>query len=91
MSNTLQTGIIFEKKQSLIKQNNIRENSKRIKHTYSVGDKILIKTDHNKAKYNPEYKGPFCVMQVNKNGILKYRNGAMLDIVNIRQVHPYRY
>ena len=81
---------IRKRKQSLIKQNNIRENSKRIKHTYSVGDKILIKTDHNKAKYDPEYKGPFRITQVNKNGTLKYRNGAMLDVVNIRQVHPYK-
>ena len=81
---------IKKRKQKLIKQNNIRENSKRIKHTYSVGDKILIKADHNKPKYDPEYLGPFPIVQVNKNGTVKYRKGAILDTVNIRQVHPYK-
>ena len=66
---------IKKRKQKLIKQNNIRENAKRIKHTYSVGDKILITADHNKPKYDPEYLGPFPIVQVNKNGTVKYRNG----------------
>ena len=36
---------IKKSKQPLIKQNNIQEISKRIKHTYNVGDKILIVAD----------------------------------------------
>ena len=80
---------INKRKQKLIKQNNFRENAKRIKHTYSVGDKILIKADH-KPKYDPEYLGPYPVVQVNKNGTVKYCKGAILDMVNIRQVHPYK-
>jgi transposase InsO family protein len=81
---------IKKRKQELIKSNNVRENIKRIKHTYSVGDKILIRTETNKAKYDDLYLGPYVVIQVNDNGTLKYRNGAITDTVNIRQVHPFK-
>ena len=81
---------IQQRKQKLINQNNIQENAKRIKHTYSVGNKILVKTDYNKAKYDPEYNGPYTIVQVNDNGTVKYRNGAILDTINIRQIHPYK-
>ena len=81
---------IKKRKQKLIKQNNIRENEKRIKHTYSVGDKILITADQSKPKYDPEYLGPFPIVQVNKNGTVKYCKGEILDTVNIRNVHSYK-
>ena len=81
---------IKSKKQKRITQNNIRENSKRVKYTYAVGDKILVKSDHNKSKYDPEYNGIYPIVQVNNNITLKYRKGAILDIVNIRNVHPYK-
>ena len=63
---------IKKRKQKIIQQNNIRKNSKRIKYKYNVGDKILIKADYNKAKYDPEYLGPYPIVQVNKIGTLKY-------------------
>ena len=81
---------IKKRKQDVIKQNNVRENSKRIKHTYKVGDKILINADPKKPKFDKEYLGPFPIVQVNNNGTVKYRKGAILDTVNIRNVHPYK-
>ena len=50
---------IKKRKQKLIKQNNIRENAKRIKYTYNVGDKILIATDPQDPKYDGKYLGPY--------------------------------
>ena len=55
-----------------------------------MGDKILEKADHNKAKYDPEYNKPYSIVQVNNNGTLKYRKEAILDVVNIRKVYPYK-
>ena len=43
-----------------------------------MGDKILVKADYNKAKYDPEYDGTYPIVQVNNNGTLKYRKGAIL-------------
>ena len=34
--------------------------------------KILVKADHNKAKYDPEYNEPYPIVQMNNNGTLKY-------------------
>jgi transposase InsO family protein len=77
------------RKQKKIRENNMRENSKRINHAYSVGDRILLRTDQNKAKFDPEWKGPYVVTAVNRNGTVRYVKGALSDSVNIRQVRPY--
>ena len=37
--------MIRRNKQKIFKKNNQRENSKRIPHTYNVGDKVMIKND----------------------------------------------
>jgi transposase InsO family protein len=81
---------IKQRKQKLIHDNNIRENLKRKTHVYKVGDKVLLKTDFNKAKYDPEWKGPFVLTTVRPNGTVRFRNGAVTDSVNIRQIHPYK-
>jgi hypothetical protein len=39
---------IRARKQARINENNMRENRKRIPHTYNVGDRILIKNDPNR-------------------------------------------
>ena len=74
----------------MIKNNNIQENAKRIKHTHNIVDKILIATDPQDPKYDKKYLGPYPIVRVNDNGTIKYRKGAVLDTVNIRNVHPYK-
>ena len=74
----------------MIKENNIRKNAKRIKHMHPVGDKILITADPTDPKFDPKYLGPFPIVQVNKNGTVKYCRGAILGTVNIRNIHPYK-
>ena len=78
------------KKQTLIRKNNKKENKKRKEHTYTIGDSILLKAESNKAKFDPEWLGPYTVVAVNTNGTLRYQKGPITDSVNIRQVHPYR-
>ena len=36
----------------------------------------------------PLYEGPFRVTQVNSNGTIRYRKGAIEDVINIRNVSP---
>jgi len=82
---------IKERKQQLINKNNERENSKRIKHNYQVGDKVLLNVQPiTKAKYkkNP-FKGPYTVLQVNNNGTVQLDMGSIIDTINIRNIKPY--
>jgi len=81
--------LIRERKQKLIRENNRRENAKRIRHTYKVDDKVLLKRE-DKAKYrqNP-WEGPYKVVKVNNNGSVRIRKGAVTDTFNIRQLKPY--
>ena len=83
---------IKERKQKLINQNNAKENAKRIKHEYKVGDLILQDVKYKtKSKYgrNP-YEGPYEIKRVNNNGTVAIQKGPVLEIINIRQIKPYR-
>ena len=80
---------IRSRKQKIIKQNNLRENAKRLPHQYSEGDQILMKRE-SKSKYgHASYDGPFTVVKVYKNGTVRIQKGAVTDTFNIRLIKPY--
>ena len=76
-------------KQQLICKNNIIENSKHIPHQYKVGDMVILE-NYCTNKYEQPYKGPYLVMQVNTNGTVHLKIGAVTDTMNIRHIHPYK-
>ena len=86
---------IKERKQRLIVQNNKRENSSRIPHTYHIGDQVMVLNKHGR-KYSgePQYEGPQTVSQVYDNGTVKLTRatlgGAVSQTWNIRNIKPYR-
>ena len=81
---------IRDRKQAIISKNNKRENSKRIPHTYQVGDKILLDKGDIKTKFDAKYEGPYQVVQVNNNGTVRIQQGSVTDTVNIRIITPYK-
>ena len=81
--------LIRQRKQERIKESNRRENAKRIKYTYTVGQKVLISTDARDKYSTVAYKGPYIVQQVNSNGTLRVQMGPVTDTINIRRVYPY--
>lgn len=83
--------MIQQRKQKLIKQNNKRENSKRIPHEYKVGDKVLIKQDQNYKFGKDPYKGPYKITKVRTNGTVRIQEGITEDTYNIRMITPYRH
>ena len=75
-------------KRKLIERNNKRENSKRIAHTYQVGDQILIKQRQETKFSRHPYRGPFTV--ISAQGINVVVNEVRVqDTYNIRQIKPY--
>ena len=74
----------------MIKQNKQIKNFKQIKHTHHYGGKSLFLADPRYPKLNGKYLVPYSIVRVNSNGTIKYRKGAVLDTVNIRQVHLYK-
>ena len=82
--------LIRERKQRAINQNNQMENKKRIPHNFRVGDKVLYRVEWV-SKYNENpYEGPYKIVQVNTNGTVRLKKGAVTDTVNIRLLKPYR-
>lgn len=79
--------LICQNKQKLIDANNKRENAKSVKHNYKVGNKVLLKKG-TKNKYKSPYKGPYDILQVNDNGTVRMKVGAVEDMYNIHCLHP---
>jgi hypothetical protein len=86
---------IKERRQRMILQNNERENSHRLPHTYVEGDKVMIKQYQHRKYGQPKYSGPYEIDRVNNNGTVRLRqataNGGMVYRTwNIRNIHPYK-
>ena len=85
---------IKERRQHVIHQNNMRENSKRTPYTYKVGDLVMVEQHQHRKYGQPRFDGPYRVDDVNDNGTLRLRHdtangGAIYQTWNIRQLHPY--
>jgi hypothetical protein len=81
---------IREQKQKQIKENNKKENSKRLEHIYKEGDQVLHqKLTKSKYGQNP-WDGPFKVKKVYDNGTVLIQKGVILERVNIRLIKPYK-
>lgn len=86
---------IKERRQKVIVQNNDRENAKRVPHTYSVGDEVMVEQYQHRKFGDPRFKGPFTIHQVFDNGTVRLRQatangGAVYQTWNIRKIHPYK-
>ena len=81
---------IKEKRQTAIEHNNERENSKRTKYEYKVGDKVLLERGESvQRKLIPKRTGPYSIVRIYDNGTLKIRKGNYVQRVSIRRCVPY--
>ena len=81
--------LIEEKRQQEMERNNMRENSKRIKYEYKVGDKIyLTKPGKKLRKLESPRQGPFDITAVYTNGTLRIQKGPVSERVNMRRCLP---
>ncbi len=80
--------LIKRRKQDRINSNNQKENSKRIPHTYRVGDKVLLNRD-TENKMEAPFSGPYEILETYDNGTVKMQVGAVEDFFNIRRLKPY--
>ena len=80
---------IQERKQKIIRMNNVRENATRRDHDYNVGDLVLIKMEQTLKYGSDAYEGPGHIEEVRNNGTVRVRLGAVTDTYNIRNITPY--
>ena len=64
---TAEWDIIKKRKSESIQKSNVRENKKRIKYSYKIGDKILIKITDIQRKLDCPTKGPFEIIAVHED------------------------
>ena len=83
---------LYKRQQNKIDKSNIRENLKRFKYDYVIGNKVLIKRDVNsdiirKTEYVNE--GPYRINQVYSDGTISIQSDNNNERLNIRRVVPY--
>ena len=82
---------IKDRKQGIIRQNNIRENSKRKDHLFKENELVLIRQAQTTKYGTDQFRGPYPIVSINDNGTLRVRESSTLvDTYNVRQVAPYR-
>jgi transposase InsO family protein len=81
--------MIRQRRQTVIDDNNRRENLRRRYRDYQVGDEVLLLTQ-NPATLQERSVGPYTVDQVHTNGTLTVqRVPNVYDRINIRRLRPY--
>ena len=79
---------IRKRKQQIIAKNTKAENAKCIPHTYTIGDRVLLRRG-TENKYETPYQGPYNILKVNDNGTVRLKVKNVEDTYNIRQITPY--
>ena len=83
---------IRQRKQTRIIQNNVAENMLRKEHTYSEGDRVMVRADPTRKHGHRQFLGPYTVHEVYDNGTLRLvkasTHGAVYQTWNIRNVDP---
>ena len=79
---------INSQKNKKIKENNKRENAKRLFHKYKAGDKILLQKIKSRKLARP-VDGPFKIIKVHTNGTVTIQRRAVTERVNLRRIQPY--
>ena len=74
--------LIHQNKQKKIDKNSKLEKAKIIAHVYKKDDLVLLKKG-TENKYKSPYKGPYNILQVNDNGAVHLKVGAVEDTYNI--------
>jgi transposase InsO family protein len=66
-----------------------RENRRRTRHEYVVGDQVFVNNHHSTSdKLKPAWKGPYPVLQVHTNGTLTVLRGQVHERITIRRIKP---
>ena len=83
---------VEKKRDHVARRDNIRENSKRLPYKYTVGEKILIvnKSYERNRKLSVPTKGPFIIVQINKNGTVVIERNQYYETINIRRIRPFK-
>ena len=80
---------IKERKRNRIEDSNKRENAKRVRHTYQVGDLVTKDRNQLQPKIHRPHDGPYTVAKVYTKGVIKIQDGVTYEKVSIRRIHPY--
>ena len=66
-----------------------RDNKKRIAYTYAAGQKVLLKAKFEGKYAGNMYDGPYAILHVKSNGIVRLNRRLFLETVYIRNFKAF--
>ena len=82
--------LLRERKQTIIDENLMRENRRRISYDYQPGQQVL-KLTFRPDKLEPRASGPYDIVSVHTNGTLTIQLTPLVtERINIRRLKPYK-
>jgi len=82
--------ILKDRRREAALDNAMRENKSRVYHEYKSGDQVLLSRDKLQRKMNAKRDGPYQVVTVYDNGVVKIRKGIVTEKISIRRLSPYK-
>ena len=81
---------IHARRQRRTDNDRARENASRKDFDYAVGDKVLLKADHQEKLRAVQRVncGPYLITRVHTNGTVTIARGAVSEQINVRRVSP---
>jgi len=80
---------IRNRKRARIEDSNQRENAKRIRHQYNIGDLVTKDRNQLQPKLHRPRDGPYIIDKVYTNGVVKIRKGIISEKVSLRRINPF--
>ena len=80
--------VIEQRRQQEMGRNNTRENAKRARYEYKIGDKVFLQKPGILRKLETPREGPYDVIATYTNGTIRIQKGPVSERVNIRRVIP---
>ena len=69
---------------------NQRKNKFKLKHTYRIGDKVLLTlSDEVMSKLDAPTDGPYQIVKAFHNGTIRINRGAFNEVLHIRNMKPF--
>ena len=80
---------ISENKQVQTDLRLMRENQRRTRHEYAVGQQVLVNNHFSSSdKMRPAWVGPFPILRVHTNGTVTIQRGQVHERISIRRLKP---
>ena len=89
LSSVVDWQVLMAAEQRQVDIDNVRENSKQVKHEYAIGNWVYVEMTVIYRKFDYKKHGPYIITEVFTNGTVWFQQGQVNEHINIRRLKPH--